>query len=172
MQYLDLLTTKSVVSLEEYKGIIPSLTDLVLLYGISAGISLHLTRPLLSGIVEVKFQEPNRCYLILKISQKYALDWAAKRATEKAESAEAAEKRLKAALAAKRDPAVAQIEVDSIPISNDSEVVKHDDIQDSAMEEVKMSDQPSLPLESEVILIFFIPVTSSLLSEPLDTRIC
>ncbi|KAH8106136.1 transcription factor/nuclear export subunit protein 2-domain-containing protein [Cristinia sonorae] len=85
LQYLELLTSPSVILPEDYAHkIIPSLTELHDLYGISAPICMQIIRPIMHGIL---------------------LNAALKMAQEQHEAAEAAEKRLKAELAAKRTPA-------------------------------------------------------------------
>ncbi|TDL29757.1 hypothetical protein BD410DRAFT_710827 [Rickenella mellea] len=102
LQYLDLLSTPSAVPLADYRGIIPSLADLCNTYGISPPIALQVLRPLLNDAIYSR-----------------AVAWIAKEQSSKAEIAEAAEKRLKAALAAKRDPANSTIVVtDVIPVAS------------------------------------------------------
>ncbi|OCB90862.1 hypothetical protein A7U60_g1886 [Sanghuangporus baumii] len=79
-QYLDLLTTPIVVPLDEYRKIIPPLPELVNVYGVSPAIAMQIYRPMLNDAIAV-----------------HASTWC------KAGAA-AQEKRLKAALAAKREP--------------------------------------------------------------------
>ncbi|KAI0082601.1 hypothetical protein K474DRAFT_1655406 [Panus rudis PR-1116 ss-1] len=87
LQYLELLTSPSVISLKDYEEkIVPSLTELNLTYGISAPICMQIIRPILNA----------------------ALLTAASELQEKERIAsEETEKRLKAALAAKREPSAA-----------------------------------------------------------------
>ena len=82
--------------------------------------------------------------------QKHASNWAAERATEKVESGEAAEKRLRAALAAKRDPTATQSEVEVALLPSDFETTKQDTTQDSVMEDVRILEHSDQSIESQV----------------------
>uniref|UniRef100_A0A0W0FKZ3 THO complex subunit 2 n=1 Tax=Moniliophthora roreri TaxID=221103 RepID=A0A0W0FKZ3_MONRR len=84
LQYLELLTTPAVISPQDYANkILPPLGDLGEKYGISAPICMQIIRPVLHTQL---------------------LETALKLAEEERKSNEEAEKRLKAALTAKREP--------------------------------------------------------------------
>jgi THO complex subunit 2 len=53
-QYLELLQTPSAVSLDEYAKMLPSVTDLVSLYGVSVSVAMQVLRPLLNDAVLVR----------------------------------------------------------------------------------------------------------------------
>ncbi|TCD67697.1 THO complex subunit 2 [Steccherinum ochraceum] len=93
LQYLELLTSPSIILPEDYTNkIVPPLKDLHSVYGICAPICMQIMRPILHG----------------------ALLKAALRLAEKERVAsEEAEKRLKAALTAKREPAASSSRVAS-----------------------------------------------------------
>ncbi|KAL6309570.1 transcription factor/nuclear export subunit protein 2-domain-containing protein [Sparassis latifolia] len=84
LQYIELLTSPAVVPPQDYaQRILPSLTDLSEKYGICAPICMQMVRPVLSGALlsaALEMQERERV------------------------ASEEAEKRLKAALTAKREP--------------------------------------------------------------------
>ncbi|THH08122.1 hypothetical protein EW145_g2921 [Phellinidium pouzarii] len=86
-QYLDLLTSPPAVSSDDYSRIIPALSELVNVYGMSPPIAMQIFRPMLNNAIA-----------------KYANEWCKAKEAEKIERAEAVEKRLKAALTAKREP--------------------------------------------------------------------
>ncbi|KAI5124799.1 hypothetical protein M0805_005432 [Coniferiporia weirii] len=86
-QYLDLLTTPAAVSMDDYTKTIPVLSELVNVYGVSLPVAMQIFRPMLNDAIA-----------------KHANIWCKAKETEKIERAEAVEKRLKAALAAKREP--------------------------------------------------------------------
>ncbi|KAH8118538.1 transcription factor/nuclear export subunit protein 2-domain-containing protein [Phellopilus nigrolimitatus] len=99
-QYLDLLTTPIAASLDDYRKAIPALSDLGNLYGLSPSIAMQIFRPMLNDAIA-----------------KHASVWCKAKELEKIERAEATEKRLKAALAAKREPS------NPFPTSNEGNAV-------------------------------------------------
>lgn len=52
-QYLDLITTPSVIPLEDYRQIIPPLSELSGLYGVSPPIAMQIYRPMLNDAIAV-----------------------------------------------------------------------------------------------------------------------
>lgn len=52
-QYLDLLTTPIAVQLDDYRAIIPSLSELGTLYNIAPPIAMQILRPMLNDAISV-----------------------------------------------------------------------------------------------------------------------
>ncbi|GLB33487.1 putative THO complex subunit 2 N-terminus [Lyophyllum shimeji] len=89
LQYLELLTSPSVIPLKDYATkVLPSLGDLGVIYGISAPICMQIIRPVLQTSL---------------LSSALAMQEQERIANEEAE------KRLKAALTAKREPIVSRV---------------------------------------------------------------
>ncbi|KAG6831879.1 hypothetical protein H0H92_006996 [Tricholoma furcatifolium] len=115
LQYLELLTSPSVIPLSDYENkVLPSLGDLGVIYGICAPICMQIIRPVLQASLlksALAMQEQERI------------------------ASEEAEKRLKAALTAKREPVAARVASPSNGPSNASDTLV----------DVKMSseEQPS-----------------------------
>ncbi|KAI0693806.1 transcription factor/nuclear export subunit protein 2-domain-containing protein [Cytidiella melzeri] len=87
LQYIELLVSPSVISLSDYATkILPPLTELNKVYGIPAPICMHMIRPVLNAKL---------------------LETALANSERERTASEEAEKRLKAALTAKRDPITA-----------------------------------------------------------------
>ncbi|KAE9385705.1 hypothetical protein BT96DRAFT_1006795 [Gymnopus androsaceus JB14] len=101
LQYLDLLTTPSVVSPEDYANkVLPPFRDLHEKYGISPPVCMQIIRPVLHTQL---------------------LNFALKMQAQERLANEEAEKRLKAALTAKREPSVSQSRVAS-PLPKNTEL--------------------------------------------------
>ncbi|KAG6897219.1 hypothetical protein C0992_003417 [Termitomyces sp. T32_za158] len=89
LQYLELLTSPSVIPLSEYANrVLPSLGDLGVVYGICAPICMQIIRPVLQASL---------------LKSALALQEQERKASEEAE------KRLKAALTAKREPVFSRV---------------------------------------------------------------
>ena len=54
-QYMDLLSTPSAVPLEDYRKLVPSLTELVSTYGINPAIAMQVLRPMLNEAIDVSW---------------------------------------------------------------------------------------------------------------------
>lgn len=105
LQYLELLTTPLVVPSQDYaQKVLPSLAELGEKFGICAPICMQIIRPMLNGLLLVSAEFGMvllRNYAdVIVIVQKAALAMQEKERVANEE----AEKRLKAALTAKREP--------------------------------------------------------------------
>ncbi|KAH0587189.1 hypothetical protein H2248_005998 [Termitomyces sp. 'cryptogamus'] len=101
LQYLELLTSPSVIPLSEYANrVLPSLGDLGMVYGICAPVCMQIMRPVLQASLL-------KLALIMQEQERKA--------------SEEAEKRLKAALTAKREPVASRVASPSLGASSVSE---------------------------------------------------
>ncbi|KAG6833844.1 hypothetical protein H0H87_011778 [Tephrocybe sp. NHM501043] len=126
LQYLELLTSPSVIPLSEYANrVLPSLGDLGVVYGICAPICMQIIRPVLQASLlksALAMQEQERL------------------------ANEEAEKRLKAALTAKREPVTSRVASPSLGTPNAPDIsvdVKLSAEEQSAQDDVSMDSEPS-----------------------------
>ncbi|KAF5393664.1 hypothetical protein D9757_000298 [Collybiopsis confluens] len=123
LQYLELLTTPSVVSPEDYANkVLPPLRDLHEKYGISAPICMQIVRPVLHAQL---------------------LESALQMQEQERKANEEAEKRLKAALTAKREPSTTQSRVASPLPSSMAETKPPAEVPPSGSEDVSMDPDPN-----------------------------
>ena len=55
-QYLDLLSSPTAISSDDYRNIMPSITELVSSYGMSPAIAMQILRPMLNEAIAVSTQ--------------------------------------------------------------------------------------------------------------------
>lgn len=108
-QYLDLLSSSAAIPLEDYRAMLPPITELVTSYGMTPAIAMQVLRPMLNEAIAVSEWSFAYPYNSNTHMQKRAVAW-------DNENKEQAEKRLRAALAAKKDPtsAAPAMEVDDV----------------------------------------------------------
>lgn len=160
MQYLELLTSPAVVTAQDYsQKVLPPLRDLGEMYGISAPICMQIFRPVLNGLLLVRVS--HSCFLVIDVS--HPIQKAALNMQEQERLAnEKAEKDLKAALKAKREPTASRVASPSVGENTAKDLAKEPSseqknpvVETNGVEDVNMEPEtPQGPWLPELTSIF------------------
>jgi THO complex subunit 2 len=167
LQYLELLTSPAVIQSQDYaQKVVPTLAELGVKYGICLPICMQIIRPILHSSL---------------LASAMAAEEQERVANEEAE------KRLKAALAAKRDPSIAANSRIASPVVGDASSSEVPLVVDSrpSTQEIKSSDDvimengdsqaptvsPAPEVSAEYFSLGYPPLTASCFQSPWVTEI-
>jgi THO complex subunit 2 len=148
LQYLELLTSPSVIPPKDYAGkVLPPIAELAEVYGISAPICMQIIRPVLQASLLVCGPFPihsvDQCCSFNTQCSALAM------AEQERIAGEEAEKRLKAALTAKREPtSTSRIASPRLGTPTPLEVVAHSN---PAVEDTSVQEDVSMEVEANAV---------------------